>query len=411
VCNLSVTTSRRRHARRFAASHTAKARYAPIPEVRELVEGVIDIGTVGLIAGLPFARKSWLALDIAHKIAASTGAVFGTFAVVTGGPVIYVWQDDSEAKELERIQLYAERHRYPDDLPLKFVLNEGVQLPDDLGELCRLIRNDDAVLLVIDSLYNTLSPRVGLKEESVAGVLAEVKREVADETSCTVALVDHAPWPTEGNRGQRRAYGSVFKTAAVRWSIHLEADPKDDTRLHVEASGNNVAGFRRTAAAWDKDALDIRLVDVERVNEEALDATVLAHVEAHPGQATSAIAAALEKSVNTIRPALQRLSEPSEAGMAQSVVCKTSRDLGTAGTGHYWFPHNHAAFEPSELFGPARDASPAQLREEGEPSEPSVPHRGDGSRDGSLTEDEIDRPRVVAPSVSDDFFVHERPAA
>ena len=84
--------------------------------------------------------------------------------------------------------------------------HEAVRLPDDLPALRRLVEEDGAVLLVIDSLYNVLAPGVGLKDEEVALVLAAVKREICDATGCTVAVVDHSPWPSESNRSQKRAY-------------------------------------------------------------------------------------------------------------------------------------------------------------------------------------------------------------
>jgi AAA domain len=363
---------------RFVGLSYAEAKRKEIPPSNELVAGLVDAGTVGLIAGLPFARKSWAALELAHKVAAGEGEVFRRCEVVKGGPVVYVWQDDSEAKELERLQLYAARQDYPDTLPLRFLLNEGVRLPDDLDALAAMVKDLGAVLLIVDSLYNALSPKVKLKDEEVAIVLAEIKAGLCDQTGATAALVDHAPWPTEGNRGQRRAYGSVFKTAAVRWAIHLEADAKDDTSLHIEASGNNVAGFRRTPARWDDEALEIRLLEVEPVNEEALDEEVCAYVQEHPGEATTPLSKRVGHRRETVVAALDRLFE------AGCLTFKTSRDLGLPGTGRYWFPLNDAGSEASQTDGTAQDALPWEVATEGEASQPSPPRRGDASRDESL---------------------------
>jgi hypothetical protein len=368
---------------RFVGMTYAEARRAEIPPTNELVAGLVDVGTVGLIAGLPFARKSWAALELAHKVAAGSGSIFGRFDVVRGGPVVYVWQDDSLPKELERLQHYASRHGHSDELPLRFLLNEGVQLPNDVDALATLIERERAVLLVVDSLYNALAPNVKLKEEEVAVVLAQIKAGICDRSGATVSVVDHAPWPTEGNRGQRRAYGSVFKTAAVRWSIHLEADAKDDTRLHVEASGNNVAGFRRTPAIWNEEALEIRLLEVERVSEQELDELVLAYVCEHPGEATTPLASGVGKRRENVEKSLQRL------GRLNKLVAKSSRDLGRPGTGTYWFSHNHAGYESSLFDGTTRDESAAHSFMEGESSHSSHPRRGDDSPDESLEGDEF----------------------
>lgn len=376
---------------RFRGLTFAEARHAEIPPQRELVENLIDIGTVGLIAGLPFARKTFAAHEIAEKIAQRSGLVFGRFPVVKGGPVIFVWQDDGTGKMLERIQAKAGRHNYPDGLPIRYLLNEGVRLPDDLEALRALVQQDSAVFVAFDSIYNFLSPKVGLKEEGVAGVLAETKRELCDKTGCTVAFVDHAPWPTEGNRGQRRAYGSVFKTAAVRWTIHLEADAKDDTRLHLEASGNNVAGFRRTPATWNEETLEIRLLDVQRVDEEQLDAQVLAYVNDHPGASSKAIEDGVGGARKRVRESIKRLSTPGDtAGTHEGIAEATGRHPA----GRYWYPLNHAALEsPGELQATLGEISPGLSQAQVSPESPT-PRRGATQSATPLTTTTIEEPEA-----------------
>ena len=283
---------------------------AEIPARNELVEDIVDAGTVGVIAGLPFAGKSWVAQEIAHKVAAGSGLVFGRFPVLIGGPVIYVWQDDSERNERLRIHTYAERHdEYRRDMRIRWLLNEGVRLPDDIEALRELIERDSAVVLVGDSLYNLLGPEVELKAEAVATVFAAVKHGICDPTGCTVLVVDHSPWPTDSNKGQRRSYGSVFKAAAIRWGIHLEADDKDDARLHVEAKGNNIAGLRRSPAIFDPDTLEIRLVDVERVSEEEVDERVLEYLAAAGWTATKTVCESVTGRDKSIRDSLKRLEQ------------------------------------------------------------------------------------------------------
>ena len=358
-----------------------------MPATNELVAGIVDAGTVGLIAGLPFARKSWAALDLAHKVAAGEGDLFGRFPVVQGGPVVYVWQDDSLPKELERLQLYAGRHDYPDELPLRFLLNEGITLPDDLEALADLLERERAVLLVVDSLYNALGPKVKLKDEEVSAVLAEVKRELCDRTGAGAVLVDHSPWPSEANRGQRRAYGSVFKTAAVRWSMHLEADAKDDTRLHVEASGNNVAGFRRTPAQWDEERLEIRLLEVEpERSDEELEAAVMAFLSDGQTRSTSAVRKAVTGRAVRVDSALERLK-------ARDEVVDQDRHGGTrsdeVGKPRYWKRLGCEDLTPSLLDGTRSDEVGAASSEGATPSTPSLPRRGDGVGSGRGSGDGI----------------------
>lgn len=244
----------RRAKDRFQGLSHADALARELPPARALIANLIESGTLATIAGLPESYKSWLAIETAYKVTAG-GLVLGRFAVEQTGPVGYWWQDDSEANELARLQQYAIRHGFTGRLPLRWHLNEGLRLPDDLGAIRAEVEREEQALVVLDSLYNFLGGG-GLREEEVGALLAAIKAEVCDATGCAVLIVDHSPWPSDSNRGQRRAYGSVFKAAAVRSTIHLE---RTDDDLFVEAHGNNLSGLPRTLATWDEEAFELCL--------------------------------------------------------------------------------------------------------------------------------------------------------
>ena len=239
----------------FRGMTHAEALAYELPPTLELVEGVIDAGAPGAIVALPEHYKGWLAYEIAHKVAAG-GNVLGRCRVTRTGPVAYWFSDDRKERGLDRLQKYAPRHGYTGALPIRWHWNEGLVLPRDIPVLVAEIEREQQVLVVIDSYYNFLPPEIQRKEEEASTVLEQVKAEVCDATGATVCFIDHAPWPTKENR-QARAYGSVFKTAAIRWWIALE---KKDARLYVRSGGNNVAGLPRTGAYFDRDALELRLV-------------------------------------------------------------------------------------------------------------------------------------------------------
>ena len=180
--------------RRFPGLSHREAIGRKVPPVRFLLDGLIDVGTVGTIAGLPESHKSFLAVELAYKVAAG-GSVLGR-DVVRVGAVGFWWQDDSEANELERLQGYARRHGLHPDLPLRWHLNESLRLPRDLAALRDEIEREGQVLVVLDSLYDFLSPDVALKDEDAGRELARLKSEVADPTGCAICVVDHAPWPS-----------------------------------------------------------------------------------------------------------------------------------------------------------------------------------------------------------------------
>jgi hypothetical protein len=271
-----------------------------VPPTQELVQHLMEAGTVGTFAALPETFKSWLAQELAHKVAGG-GLVLGRLKVLRQGPVGYWWQDDSTENEVRRIQAYAGRHRHGAALPIRWHLNEGLRLPGDLGALRAEVEREQQVLVVLDSLYNFL-PGAVLKEEEVAAVFTAMKEQVCDPTGATVAVVDHAPWPTDANRTQRRAYGSVFKAAAIRWGIYLM---REGDTMYVEARGNNLTGLSRTAAVWDAEQLELRLVAPPAKAVELAD-RIDDFLRRNPGATTTAVRAGVEGKDTAIDGVLER---------------------------------------------------------------------------------------------------------
>ena len=253
------------------------------PAERMLIDNLVPIGAVGTIAGVPETYKSWQAQRIANVIATGEGDIFG-HAAIHSGPVGYFWQDDSTREEAERIKLYHAVHgNDTTDIPIRWFLNEGLQLPDHCARLRTTIVTHGFVLVVLDSFYNILFGR-DLKDDEAERVIAELKTLICDTTGCTVLIVDHMPWATEQNRKRLRAYGGVFKGAAIRFGIYLDAV---GNKLFAEARGNNIAGFKRQLAEWDPDALELKLIDTtDAVSGEEYEQRILAYLTDHPNART-----------------------------------------------------------------------------------------------------------------------------
>jgi hypothetical protein len=291
------------------------------PEGRELIVGLVPCGAVGTIAGVPETHKSWLAHAIAVRVASGMGAVLGCDVVGTGR-VGYFWQDDSTREEAERVKLFHRIDESPAGLPLRWFLNEGLELPADIGRLRDTVKALELVLVILDSFYNFL-PGIDLKDDAAEKIVALLKREIADATGCSVLIVDHMPWATETNRQRLRAYGGVFKNAATRFGIYIDANGKN---LSIEARGNNIRGFKKRAAYWDDGALELRLVEAgdhdEKVEQKAVE--VLKFLEEHPGtHSLGAVRKGAHGGATTVDPALKLLkardrvydlSERDEAG-------------------------------------------------------------------------------------------------
>jgi AAA domain len=332
---------------------------------RFLIDDLVPAGVVGTIAGVPETHKSWLAQAIAVRVGAVAGNVLGC-NVVAGGPVGYIWQDDSTREESERVKLFERVHTSPDDLPVRWFLNEGVRLPADVARLRATVLQHGLVLLILDSFYNVLFG-IDLKDEGAELVVAMLKREIADPTGCTVLIVDHMPWATDSNRQRLRAYGGVFKSAATRFGIYIDAQGK---KLWIEARGNNMRGFRKTLAEWDPEQLELRLVETGEapVAGEDYEQRIVDHLAANPWPTTTELDECVTGRGKELRAARQRLEA---TGHIKSVP---SRDLGRIGNAKRWNLNNHAASDTSLTLGTDTDAETSV--------HPSAYVVGDGYRDG-----------------------------
>jgi len=308
-------------------------------EPPDLIEGLIPRGVVVTTAGLPETYKGWVCAKKAALIATGTGELFGCPAVAQG-PVGYFWQDDSTRNEAERVQLYAQVHDTPRDLDVRWFLNEDLQLPRDTDRLRATIEHHGFVYVVLDSFYN-IAASINLKETDAGSIFATLKTEVCDPTGCTIDIVDHMPWANETNRKRLRSYGDVFKNAAVRAGLYIDAD---GSKLYVEARGNNIRGFKRTPAYWDETTLELRLVDpgdrTEKIAEKAEQIAAL--LEALPPKTYSitALRKAVKAGATTVDEALKLLTL-SDRVRTLSHDPQTGSD--TAGKSKGWHATIHTA--------------------------------------------------------------------
>lgn len=350
---------------------------------RQLVEEIVEAGVLGVVAGIPETYKSWLAQSIAIGVARGEGEILGS-KVIAQGAVGYFWQDDSRRNEAERIQTLERIRANLPGLPMRWFLNEGLELPRDLDRLRATIEQHELCLVVLDSFYNVATG--DLKDRDAGQIVAALKK-VCDATGCTILIVDHMPWATDTNRARLRTYGDVFKGAAARFGIYIDAERNT---LYVEARGNNVRGFKRSKAYWDEGRLELRLVDTsaQEENEEELDRDVLEYVTGHPGRSLTKVRAGIRETSKwrneSIDASLERLK-------ARGRVVDLARDggawSGQPGTPRYWHPANHAGSTPPELFGAGSGEDEAGASESA--TLPALPHprRGGEVARGRVSEE------------------------
>lgn len=366
-----------------------------LPPERYLITDLIPRAAVGTIAGVPETHKTWVAQAIAVRVARGEGEILGC-QVSDPAPVGYFWQDDSTREEAERVKIFERVHSNPPGLPLRWFLNEGLQLPRDLDRLRLTIEELQLELVVLDSLYNMLTG-VGLKDEGAEQIVALLKQEIADATGATVLLVDHMPWATDTNRQRLRAYGGVFKNAATRFGVYIEAVGKN---LSVEARGNNIPGFKKTPAYWDADHLELRLIeksDHDKKVEERAE-RVLELLEATPEEFTKTAVRTAVKGRPQITDQALALLRSRDRVIDLSDPDGTGSD--TSGKPQRWIASIHAAsLAPTTLSlldGTGSDSPPAgQTTTTPVP----VPIRGQGyvgTGSGDEDPDEIERLADIA---------------
>jgi hypothetical protein len=306
-------------------------------EPPDLIEGLLPKGVVVTTAGLPETYKGWVCTQKAVLVATGEGELLGCKAVAQG-PVGYFWQDDSTRNEAERVQLYDRVHETPRDLPVRWFLNEGLQLPRDLVRLRATIDSHGFVYVVLDGFYN-VAAELNLKDRDAGAVFALLKTEICDPTGCTVDVVDHMPWANETNRKRLRGYGDVFKNAAVRAGIYIDAD---GSKLYVEARGNNSRGFKRTPAYWDADRLELRLIEAGDHNElvEKKAEQIAELLEAEPARtySTTAIRKTVTGGHETVDQALELLKG---RGRVQTLPDAAAAGSGNAGRTRGWYATIH----------------------------------------------------------------------
>jgi hypothetical protein len=206
-----------------------------LPDIEPLIEGVIDHGTVSVLAGESGKGKTFLALDWALHVATGWSAWHGHR--VRRGKVLYI---AAEGVYGLRKRLAAWEHVYgvvPDGQMT--VIGSAVQLAasGDLAGLVHVAGSYD--LVVIDTLSRTAA---GLEENSATDMATYVDacyqiRDAARSAGRTVLVIHHA------GRDKSRERGSTAIKANVDGQIMLEAeDPHALITLRVTKRKDGPAG-------------------------------------------------------------------------------------------------------------------------------------------------------------------------
>lgn len=215
--------------------YTAKEVAALWPRVEWLVNGVIQRNSAVLLYGESRIGKSFLALDLAVKLACGSDW-FGY--PVTKSRVIFYAAESPSGLPL-RIKAHAQWNgqEVPDDLQF---MNAVVDLsrPEDIEKLIATVQGC-ADIVFIDTLNAAAAEIDENSSKEMGRVLAGVRRVVA-EAGCSVVLVHHCGW---SDHDRPRGHSSLNAAADTRILVSRDSG-HPSWRIKGQREGANTEAHR-----------------------------------------------------------------------------------------------------------------------------------------------------------------------
>lgn len=240
-----------------------------LPPIRWLWDGILPVGSLGLLAGRKKHGKSWLALQLAQAVAADR-AFLGR--AIAGGDVHYIVLEDGMIRIADRLR------RLP-ELPLTYRLgfSFGPYKPLDQGgdeQLAALLDDEQPRLLVIDTLAAAKGPQIDENDAGQMTMLLKRLRHLCERYGSTILLVAHHGKVTPGQSPGDDVRGSSAISAAVDVIIGLYREDEHRARLWVESRDAPESEMQlqwdETANAW-RVIGDSRATGLRQIDDEILD--------------------------------------------------------------------------------------------------------------------------------------------
>jgi RecA-family ATPase len=205
----------------------SESRFKPLdltkapPPMDWLVEGLVASGDVTICVGDPGLGKSWVAMDLAVKLANNQGekSYWLGHEILKRGPVLYIDEEnplDVIYWRLKKLGLTTQGTRN-----LRYLYEPKIWLNKDPGPLLEEALEFNPALIVLDSLS-----RVHSEDENSAGAMAQLFKEgikpLARETGAACLLIHHVI-KSENGSGFQRARGSGDITAVVDAGLDMRS--------------------------------------------------------------------------------------------------------------------------------------------------------------------------------------------
>lgn len=273
-----------------------------------LIHGLLDRGSVALLAGKFGTYKSFLALDWACHVA--TGRAWAGHDVDEATPVVYI-AAEGQVGIKRRVRGWRDKHLAGGHLPpgALTVIPQRVVLETDrdgkatahLKELVALVGELGAGLIVFDTLSKSRSHRTEENSNSDNAALLSLVIELVKATGATVLLVAHTGYSGEHTRGGSSQEDDADTVFVVRFEDPKSEDRSPENRrvLHhrkakdgvlspplilvpeVVEVGEDRRGRSITTLVLGTDPWDERTT--EEIVREAAARRIVDHVRAHQG--------------------------------------------------------------------------------------------------------------------------------
>jgi hypothetical protein len=295
----------------------AKTTLADFPDLRWLWKSWLLQGLPSLLAAAPGTGKSYLALDLAHRVIANRGYPDGT-PITQPGPVLFVDAENTPAIHKERLSTWDPAHlsqlyfMFPDEH--RFLINlDDYADRERLSDMAWTIR---PALIIIDS-YGACTLKGENNKEDVQALLSYFTH-LAKHFDCALLIIHHL----------RKAAGG--QTSFVPMTI---ANVRGSS--HIVAMARHIWGLQFVPTGPEDDLKSPRRLWIIKSNVGAPPAPIGVQFNPHPANA--------EIAQLTYGAAPKPFKEPTKLDECADWLLSTLLELGQP-------------VKPSELVALGKDA-------------------------------------------------------
>jgi len=209
-------------------------------KVEWICEPIIAKNSIGFVAGLPEAKKTWLLMDLAIEMARGGGLWLKKFPVV-GGKVLFIDQERARSETQRRLNaVIAGKDLTVKDLKGSLFVRCGSSTKLDLQHSYDAFRKElgdiKPDIVMVDS-FATFHTKEESNRMEIQQVLERIKK-LRDEFGCTFLLVHHETKASYQNRkeGGVPSYldmsGNVAIPAAAEMTLNVVQHDDEKSMVH-----------------------------------------------------------------------------------------------------------------------------------------------------------------------------------